>query len=289
MLKTLPRRPLLAGDEDVRLSLAGAQDKIAVKVVGKQISIPLGGAPSTHILKPAHKHFAGLVFNEVICLRLANAADLPAAGAEAKSIEGIDYALVERYDRKLVQTSAGVDYERLHQEDFCQALGIVPENKYQSEGGPSLKHCFDLLREVSIAPVIDLQRLLDAVIFNYLIGNHDAHGKNFSLLYDQEERREARFAPLYDLVCTVYYPELSKKMAMKIGGEYLLDKVSPRHFESLAEETGLAKPLVRNRVPELATAVIERLKTIEMNQPDAVRITQIIRERSEHVISGFKK
>ena len=273
----------------MRLSLAGAQDKIAVKVSGKQISIPLGGAPSTHILKPAHEHFAGLVFNEVMCLRLANAAGLPAAGAEAGSIEEIDYALVERYDRKLVQTSAGVDYERLHQEDFCQALGIVPENKYQNEGGPSLKHCFDLLREVSSAPVIDLQRLLDAVIFNYLIGNHDAHGKNFSLLYDQEEGREARLAPLYDLACTVYYPELSKKMAMKIGGEYLLDKISPRHFESLAEETGLAKPLVRERVPELATAVIEGLKTIEMNQPDAVKIAQIIRERSEHVISGFKK
>jgi hypothetical protein len=74
---------------------------------------------------------------------------------------------------------------------------------------------------------------------------------------------------------------------MKIGGEYLLDKISPRHFESLAEETGLARPLVRKRVPELATAVIERLKTIEMNQPDAVKIAQIIRERSEHVISGF--
>ena len=287
MLKTLPRRPLLAGDEDVRLSLAGAQDKVAVKVSGGRISIPLGGAPSTHILKPAHGHFAGLVFNEVLCLGLAAAAGLPAARAEAGSIEGLPYALVERYDRKQIRTPEGTAYERLHQEDFCQALGIPSENKYQNEGGPSLRRCFDLLREVSGAPVIDLQRLLDAVIFNYLIGNHDAHGKNFSLLYDRGAGAEARLAPLYDLVCTVYYPELSKKMAMKIGGEYLLDRVLPHHFEKLAEEAGLARPLVKRRVSELAATVIEKLKAMDIDQPDVEKIAGIIRERSEHVVSGF--
>jgi len=198
VIKTLPRRPLLAGDEDVRLSLAGAQDKVAVKVSGDRISIPLGGAPSTHILKPAHERFGGLVFNEVLCLRLANAAGIPAAKAEARSIEGIDYALIERYDRKVKQTPAGPEYGRLHQEDFCQALGIVSEHKYQNEGGPSLKQCFDLLRAVSSAPVIDLQRLLDSAVLNYLIGNHDAHGKNFSLVYGRD-RGEVRLAP-----CTIW-------------------------------------------------------------------------------------
>ena len=287
MLKTLPRRPLLAGEEDVRLSLAGAQDKVAVKVSGSQVSVPLGGAPSTHILKPAHQRFGGLVFNEVLCLRLANSVGIPSARAEARSMEGIDYALVERYDRKVKQTPAGAEYQRLHQEDFCQALGIVSEHKYQNEGGPSLKQCFDLLRAVSSAPVLDLQRLLDAAIFNYLIGNHDAHGKNFSLLCGQE-RGEVRLAPLYDLVCTIYYPELSKKMAMKIGGEYLLDKILPRHFEKLAEEAGLAKPLVKRRVPELAATVIEALTTMELNQPDAEKIAQIIGQRSKQTISAFQ-
>lgn len=286
VLKTLPRRPLLAGDEDVRLSLAGAQDKVAVKVSGGQISIPLGGAPSTHIIKPALERFPGLVFNEVLCVRLANASGIPSANAEARSIEGIDYALVERYDRKLIPTASGTECTRLHQEDFCQALGIVSEHKYQNEGGPSLKQCFDLLREVSSAPVIDLQRLLDAVIYNYLIGNTDAHGKNFSLLYGQE-RGETRLAPLYDLVCTIHYPELSKKMAMKIGGEYLLDKILPRHFEKLAEETGLAKPLVKRRVPELATAVVNALTTMDLHQRNAENIAHLIRERCERTISAF--
>ena len=287
MLKTLPRRPLLAGDEDVRLSLAGAQNKVAVKVSDGQVSIPLAGAPSTHILKPAHERFGGLVLNEVLCLRLANAAGIPSAKAEARSIEGIDYALVERYDRRLKQTPAGAEHERLHQEDFCQALGIVSEHKYQNEGGPSLKQCFDLLRAVSGAPVIDLQRLLDAAIFNYLVGNTDAHGKNFSLVYGQENG-EARLAPLYDLVCTIYYPDLSKKMAMKIGGEYLLDRILPRHFEKLAEEAGLAKPLVKRRVRELATTVMEALKTAELNHPAAEKIRNIIRERCEQTISAFQ-
>jgi len=292
MLKTLPLRPLLAGDEDVRLSLAGAQDKVAVKVSGDKISIPLGGAPSTHILKPANEHFAGLVFNEVLCLKLARAAGLSAAKAETRNIEGIDYILVERYDRSLIRSSDGSErYDRLHQEDFCQALGIVSENKYQGEGGPSLKQCFDLLREVSTAPVIDLQRLLDAVIFNYLIGNYDAHGKNFSIVYNTETVAgyEAKLSPLYDLVCTVYYPDLSKKMAMKIGGEYLSDRISPRHFETLADEAGLAKPFVKQRVPELATSVIEGLKTMEINQPVAVEVAKIIQQRSEEAISQFAK
>jgi serine/threonine-protein kinase HipA len=286
VLKTLPRRPLLAGEDDVRLSLAGAQNKVAVKVSGTQISIPLKNAPSTHILKPASERFVGVPANEVLCLRLASAVGIPAVAAETRSIQGIDYTLIERYDRTLTQIPERPEYRRLHQEDFCQALGIVSEHKYQSEGGPSFKQCFDLLRAVSSAPVIDLQRLLDAAIFNYLIGNHDAHGKNFSLLYGAGQDN-VRLAPLYDLVCTLYYPELSRKMAMKIGGEYLLDKVAPRNFEKLAEETGLAKPLVKRRVPALAGKILEALITIDLNQADTQKVAAIIKQRCERTISEF--
>ena len=286
MLKTLPRRPLLAGEEDVRLSLAGAQDKVAVKVSGSQISIPLENAPSTHILKPASERFVGVPFNEVLCLRLASAVGIPAAAAEVRTIRGMDYALIERYDRTSTQTPEGLQYERLHQEDFCQALGVVSEHKYQNEGGPSFKQCFDLLRAVSSAPVIDLQRMLDAAIFNYLIGNHDAHGKNFSLLYSPGQG-SVRFAPLYDLVCTLYYPELSRKMAMKIGGEYLLDKIAPRNFEKLAEETGLAKPLLKRRVPALAGKILEALLAIDLSQADTQKVAAIIKHRCERTISEF--
>jgi serine/threonine-protein kinase HipA len=288
MLKTLPKRPLLAGEKEVRLSLAGAQDKLAVKVSGDKISIPLDGALSTHILKPASAHFAGLVFNEMLCLDLARAAGLPTARAETRNSDGIDYILIERYDRTLVGTGNSRYYDRLHQEDFCQALGIVSERKYQAEGGPSLKQCFDLLRDVSAAPVIDLQRLLDAAIFNFLIGNNDAHAKNFSILYNPVASGfEARFSPLYDLVCTVYYPELSKKMAMKIGGEYLPERISSREFEKLADEAGLATPLVKRRVPELASSVREALKTAPIKDRVTAEVAKLIEQRSSEFLERF--
>jgi serine/threonine-protein kinase HipA len=284
ILRELPRRPLLAGEIGIRLSLAGAQDKIAVRVEGDAISLPLGGAPSTHILKPAVERFAGVVFNEAFCMRLAIAVGLPAAKTEIRRVEDVEYLLVERYDRMHRQSPGGVALlERLHQEDFCQALGIVSENKYQKEGGPSLKQCFALLREVSSAPVIDLARLLDAVVFNFLVGNNDAHGKNFSLLYRYAGTAslETRLAPLYDVVSTYYYPELTRDMAMKIGGEYFSDRVSIANFEQLAEDAGLAKPLVRSRVPELAEVVLSNLDKTGIEHPVAGALADQIRERCD--------
>jgi serine/threonine-protein kinase HipA len=292
ILRELPRRPLLAGEIGIRLSLAGAQDKIAVRVEGDAISLPLGGAPSTHILKPAGERFAGVVFNEAFCMRLAAATGLPAAKAEIRRVEDVEYLLVERYDRMHRQSPEGATLlERLHQEDFCQALGIVSENKYQKEGGPSLKQCFALLREVSSAPVLDLARLLDTVVFNFLVGNNDAHGKNFSLLYRGvgAASLETRLAPLYDVVSTRYYPELTRELAMKIGGEYSSDRVSKANFEQLAEDAGLAKPLVRRRVPELAEAVISNLGKTGIEHPVADTLTVQIRERFGAIRERFGK
>lgn len=286
ILKQLPRRPLLAGEDGIRLSLAGAQDKIAVHISHGQISLPLGGAPSTHILKPAIERFEGIVFNEAFCMKLARAVGLHAAKAELGKVENIDYLLVERYDRTRLKDSPDRPerLEREHQEDFCQAFGIVPENKYQNEGGPSLKQCFALLRELSSAPVIDLQRFLDAVIFNFLIGNHDAHGKNFSLLYG----RETQLAPIYDVLSTAYYPELSKKMAMKIGGEYVSDKVLPKDFEQLAEEAGLAKPMVKQRVRELAETVLSKAPEMVAENRTAKPAAELVQSRCTTALQRFK-
>ncbi|MFZ0958159.1 MAG: type II toxin-antitoxin system HipA family toxin [Candidatus Sulfotelmatobacter sp.] len=292
ILKELPKRPLLAGEDGIRLSLAGAQDKIAVRIEGKDISLPLGGAPSTHILKPAVERFAGVVFNEAFCMSLAAVAGLPAAKVETRIVEDIEYLLVERYDRVHQKNAEGATtLDRLHQEDFCQAQGIVSEMKYQKEGGPSLKQCFALLREVSSAPVIDLSRLLDAVIYNYLFGNNDAHGKNFSLLYHGvgTANQEIRLAPLYDVVSTTYYPALSKDMAMKIGGEYSSDKLRRKDFEQLAEEAGLAKPIVKNRVPELAETLIANFEKAGIKHPVAQAVAAVIRKRCETVRNEFKK
>jgi serine/threonine-protein kinase HipA len=285
ILRELPKRPLLAGEKGVRLSLAGAQDKVAVRIEGEEVSLPLGGAPSTHILKPAVERFAGVVFNEALCMTLAAHMNLPAAKVETRKVENVEYLLIERYDRKHVIKDGLPGVERLHQEDFCQAQNIVSELKYQKEGGPSFKQCFTLLRNVSTAPVFDLANLLDAAIFNYLIGNNDAHGKNFSLLYSD---KVIRLAPLYDAISTIYYPELNSDMAMRIGRECSADKVTPKDFEQLAGDAGLAKPLVRRRVPELATVAIEALEKINITDKVSDDVAGLIRKRCSRAKEKFR-
>ncbi len=287
ILRKLPRRPLLAGEEHVRLSLAGAQDKLAVHIAEGQISVPLEGAPSTHILKPAIGHFEAIAVNELLCMRLAGAIGLVVPPADIGRVEGIEYLLVERYDRT---TGAAGNLERLHQEDFCQALGIASEIKYQNEGGPSAQQCFQLLRSAATAPAVDIVRLLDAVIFNFLIGNYDAHGKNFSLLYrgNTRQTRTASLAPLYDLVCTAYYPELSQKMAMKIGREYDSENVGPDHFELMAKEAGLSQPMVRRRVPSIAQAIKSKLPALTPGHPVGMGIADLIRSRCDRTIESFQ-
>ena len=285
ILRELPKRPLLAGEKGMRLSLAGAQDKVAVRIEGEEVSLPLGGAPSTHILKPAVKRFRGVVFNEALSMTLAAHMNLPTAKVETRKVEDVEYLQVERYDRKLVTIDGAPGVKRLHQEDFCQALNIVSELKYQREGGPSLKQCFTLLRNISTAPVIDLANLLDAGIFNYLVGNNDAHGKNFSLLYPD---KEIRLAPLYDAISTIYYPELNTDMAMSIGREYSSDKVTPKDFEQLAGDAGLAKLLVRRRVPELATAAIEALDKINITDKVSNEVAGLIRKRCARARGEFR-
>jgi serine/threonine-protein kinase HipA len=183
LLDELPRRPMMAGRDGVRLSLAGAQDKLPVVFDGQRIGLPTGGQPSTHILKPAISARASVqdsVFNEGLCLALAQAMGFPTAQARIFGVQGRQVLLVARYDRRVGADGQPV---RIHQEDFCQALGVVPEMKYQNEGGPDLKACFDLLRKVTRPSAPQVLRFLDAVVFNALIGNHDAHAKNFSLLY----------------------------------------------------------------------------------------------------------
>lgn len=282
ILEELPRQPLMAGSEGVRLSLAGAQDKIAVRYEGGQISIPLGNAPSTHILKPMIKDYAGLVFNEAFCMNLATVSGLNTAKTIIGRTNDKDYLLIERYDRTIADTG---NIERLAQEDFCQALGIPSEIKYQSEGGPGLRDCFSLLRGASSLPAIDLNALLDAVIFNFVIGNHDAHAKNFSLL--RQADGTTRFAPLYDLISTVFYPELSAKMAMDIGGEAKSSSILPAHLEQLADEAGLGKALVRGRVRELTLIIQGAIDNTEQPHEVATSVAGTIKQRCVDVLSRF--
>ncbi len=241
-LDELPHRPMLAGRDGLRLSLAGAQDKLPVVFDGARIGLPLNGTPSSHILKPAIRGVEDSVANEGFCMALADAMQLQPAKAAIHNVQGHPFLLVQRYDRLM---DANGYRQRIHQEDFCQAIGVVPEMKYQNEGGPGLAQCFDVLRRTTRPNAPQVLRLLDSVIFNALIGNHDAHAKNFSLLY---AGKTPVLAPLYDMLCTAVYPQLTPKMAMKIGGKYKFSEVGRTQWEQFAEEVRLTKAQTRQRI-----------------------------------------
>jgi serine/threonine-protein kinase HipA len=270
IIDELPKRPLLAGEEGVRLSLAGAQDKLPVLAVDGRIALPLHGAPSSHILKPAIRRIEDSVHNEGFCLALARAIDLNAAVADIRDVEGRPYLLVERYDR-----ARGPDNRprRLHQEDFCQALGVAPEYKYQNEGGPSVVDCFALVRKATRPAALYLPQLLDAVLFNTLIGNNDAHAKNYSLIYGTGG---TTLAPLYDVLCTEAYPELTPKMAMKIGDHYNFSDIFPRHWERFAQSANLSPPQVRRRLLDLARRLPQAARKLRGDFADRGRATPLI-------------
>ena len=140
---------------------------------------------------------------------------------------------------------------RLHQEDFCQALGDPAERKYEADGGPSLADCFELVRAATSVPARHLPALLGAVGLNFLVGNHDAHGEELSRCCIAPA---AELAPLYDVLATAAYRDLSRRMAMKIGGEYRPDYVEARHVDRMIEAVGLAAAASRNQLGELAAA-----------------------------------
>ena len=285
LLSELPRRPLLAGGE-LRLSLAGAQDKMALVYMDGAFYLPRGDRPTTHIIKPAVEHFAGTVPNEYFCMLLAARLGIQVPAIETGAVEGISFLVIERYDRARGEHG---QVQRLHQEDFCQALAIPPERKYQGEGGPSLAQCFKLL-DACARPARDRLELLQRVLFNFLIGNADAHGKNFALLY---RSREPRLAPAYDLVCTTVYSDHTDRMAMKIGRGKRFAEVRPRHWESLARDAHLAAPRIRlkllamaEQLPTEARRLADELKSSTRGSMHAMfdRIARDVGARAETLL-----
>lgn len=280
LLDDLPLRPFLAGEKGLRLSLAGAQPKVPVVLVGNAVALPAPGQPTTHILKPPVGRFRGTTENEAFVMRLAEAIGLDVASVEPRVVCGRTFLLIERYDR-LVAADGLV--QRIHQEDFCQALGVPPEKKYATEGGPGFADCFKLVRENSAVPGPDVIKLLDAAIFNVIVGNADAHGKNFSILYRSSG---PRLAPLYDLLSTAFYPELSASLAMKIGRRSTLGELDAKGWERFAVDAGIGWPLVRRRVGEIAeridakiVSVVADLASLDLDAAVVNDLATLIRER----------
>jgi serine/threonine-protein kinase HipA len=246
---------LAEAQREGRLSLAGAQAKLALLRAASGWQLPQQGAPSTHILKRTRVNVPHLVENEFFCMRLAAIVGLPVAEVEYLDI-GIPLLVVRRFDRQ----KEGEAIERLHQEDLCQATGTVPAEKYEVDGGPGLAACAAVVRDHSALPISDLPMLVRWVAFNYLIGNEDAHGKNLALLYTNDG---LRLAPFYDLVSSVVYKGLSRKAAMAIGGERRYAYVEKRHWDRLAAALQFSERELWRILAETADAAERSLQPAE--------------------------
>jgi len=253
IIEELPNKPFLAGEDGVSMSLAGVQTKLAVaRDDDGGLYIPLDGSPSTHILKPDSPRLPGSVQNEAFCLALARRCGLSVPWFTTGVAGKRSYFLIARYDRA---ASVG-DWLRLHQEDFCQAMGRPPAAKYERNRtgtpGPTLAELVAVVRRHALAP--DVLALVDMAAFNILVCNTDAHAKNYSLLLPAAAR--PRLAPLYDVMCAEPYDGITRHLAQTIAGKNRGDHLKRRHWLRFAENAGLgAAPLVR-RLRALAETVV---------------------------------
>lgn len=239
IIEQIKTDPFLANDSrGMRLSLAGAQNKLPVIVDSAgQICLP-GSQPSTHILKPPSDRFPALVENELLCMCAAHKAGLRVPETRLHSFvtaEGIerDCYLIKRYDR--YATDAG-EIRRLHQEDLCQVTATVSAKKYTQDGGPDFADLFQAVRQHTRPAALYQNELVRRMLFNLLIGNQDAHGKNFSFVHT---RAGITLAPAYDLVCTLVYPELSDRFAMPIGTASRIEELDTDALDLFQQHTGI--------------------------------------------------
>ena len=233
--------------ENMRLSLSGGQGKTAlyhddIKHIAQGWHIPLYSLPSTHIIKPGllEAQYPHLTLNEFLCLRAASECGIHAADVDLLYPE-TPVIIVRRYDRILSdRTINGLKaVRRVHQEDCCQACGVRSDLKYEHDGGPGFKQVRGLLVKHARLPFEDIEALVKWGMYNYLIGNCDAHSKNLSLLHNLDGT--VSLAPVYDLISTTIYDgrfgsKLSRNMGMRIGLHENIDKVNTEDFNIFARD-----------------------------------------------------
>lgn len=281
LIDRLPARPLGVerGESGMRLSLAGVQRKLTLIRSGSgQFGKPRADAPSTHLIKPQYdEEYPALACNEMFCMRVAGCVGLPVAETELEMIAGRPCLISQRFDR----SSSGMGTTRLHQEDLCQALGISSNLKYQAWSGPGFLQLADLLREIGRG--VDVEMVVRAAVCNYVLGNSDAHGKNFAILFAELGRR---LAPLYDLVSTAVY-DLDDAMAMAIGDVFDPEAVSLADWMDMSADCDLQpQPFLRlvretsGRVRDCAESVIQLSRAEGWYVPLLDEIVEVVRRRS---------
>jgi serine/threonine-protein kinase HipA len=272
------REAPLGVDDRVRISLAGVQEKLLLtRLPDGSWGRPVDGTPSTHILKPEIRGYPHTVENEAFCMRLAKGLGLPVADVTTTALDRRKLIVVTRYDRIVGDDG---DVERIHQEDFCQATGMPPQRKYEEDGGPALRKVAALLGTLERGA---LATLLRAVTLNVLIGNGDAHAKNFSLLHDRSGA--LRLAPLYDLLSTFVYGD--KRLAMYIDNVQRTDRVTLDRLLNEAASWGMSRATATATVSDLLErlpAAVERAAAETPGVPD--ELLKLVAAQSESLRSA---
>jgi len=264
IIDKLPQNPLFTSIENPpRLSLAGAQSKFAVYKLDGKYYRSSDVNPTTHIIKITNKRFPDLLRNELFCMKLAKVILSNVSEIELLEAEGRPYLEITRYDRYIDNRVV----QRIHQEDFCQALGIVSDKKYQTGGGAKLKDCYRIINEFSENRLSDIIRFTEWIIFNYLIGNTDAHAKNLSLLHSDSG---VKLAPFYDLLSTEVYPEtiIDHEMAMLINGKGKYSSLRHKDFIALFENLDQNATNMMKTIKDKFASFVPTAENIRKNMPD---------------------
>jgi serine/threonine-protein kinase HipA len=299
LVEDLPRHPLGIdpAKDGVRLSLGGIQPKLVLSDLGTaqgvsglrgtltRFSQPRDGLASTCLLKPDFGPYEDLAANEAFCMKVARGVGLRVAETELLQVGKTPCVYVRRFDRVADEYTRVL---RIHQEDMCQALGVLPAAKYEENGGPSVVAIVELLRRLK-GPYMarDINDFVHAVLVNFLLGNSDAHGKNFALLY--EPGTGVRLAPLYDIVCTAVYSEVTDRMAMSIGGVSDPAQVDLGAWQRLAEECGFSRgmpSMVKKRVERVLWSLEAHRGTVSRggdDPPIVDAIVEVCRKRAEQL------
>jgi serine/threonine-protein kinase HipA len=260
LLQKLPQNPLLAGVEGLRLTLSGFQPKTALSLIEDQICFPVEGSLSTHLVKPTLPILPSMVLNEYFCLMLSKKLGFQTVEVALKGLnlgtgEHTLFLWIKRFDRFIEN---GFVYRR-HQEDFCQALGMHPAQKYEFDGGPGLKDCFDLLSRTQHPAQARLE-FMERLFFYWIIGNLGAHGKNFSFILNDDGFYQ--LAPVYDVLCTRAYPGLSHHLAMSVGGAYKPEEISKEAIQIFCQEIGFSYPGLSKKIRSLSSRILNRAESL---------------------------
>lgn len=264
-IKELPYKPYMGN----RISLAGAQEKTAICIIDNKFAMPETDIPTTHIIKTALPKYIQSIQNEYICMKLAQKMGIETANVEIKKIDDVEFLLIERFDREFQNNKI----KRILQEDFAQSLAVQPKDKYDV----TFKDCLWVLNQTS-EPAKSKMKFLERVIFNYLIGNTDAHSKNFSISFN--EKGYIALTPAYDLLCSSVY-DLDQRIAMKIGKAKFYNDVTDADWEIFADDMDISYKILKQELKKQKETIVPLAQNIvnELNCEIGYKILEYIKAK----------